>query len=263
MNMNIQEMLCREFCGALTVRKVRAGYAIGTGYDGPDGDPLGFYVVGPDSGGKFRIEDDGLSVPLIQAQGVDLNSKSRAEAFHTLMDEYGVLFDDDTGELGTDPLSEAQIANAAMRFVAFLLRVQDLVLLTQERVASTFREDATKLIREKFSDKAEILEEYIIDKELGEYAADLAILAPNRPPVALFFGTSDTRIYESLLLQSYAQNKGIDCSVVSLIETQSSISRKALARANNHLDAVPIFRGSEEDAINRLGKEILGSSTLH
>lgn len=263
MTMDIQEMLCREFCGTLTVRKVQAGYAIGTGYDGPDGDPLGFYVIGPDSAGKFRIEDDGLSVPLIEAHGVDLKSKSRSEALHSLMDEYGVLFDDDTGELGTDPISESQVASAAMRFVAFLLRVQDLILWTQERVASTFREDATKLIYAKFSEQAEIFEDRAIHKDLGEYAADLVFFAPDRPPVALFFGTTDTRVYESLLLQSYAQNKGIACSVVALFETQGSVSRKAFARASNHLDAVPIFRGYEDDAINRLGKEIVGPAILH
>tara|TARA_R110002110_G_scaffold415748_1_gene654846 strand:+ start:84265 stop:85056 length:792 start_codon:yes stop_codon:yes gene_type:complete len=263
MTMDIQQLLCDEFCGALTVRKVPVGYAVGTGYDGPEGDPLGFFVVGPDASGKFRVEDDGLSIALIESHGVDLSSKTRGEAFRSLMDEYNVLFDDDTGELGTEPILESQLANVAMRFVAFLLRVQDLVLLSQERVASTFREDATNLIREKIGSRAEILEEHIINQELGEYAADIAIYAPGRPPVALFFGTSDAHIYEALLLQSYAENKEIPCSVVTMIETQRSISQKAFVRANNHLDAVPIFRGTEDDAIGRLSKEVFGTSSLH
>lgn len=261
--MDIQQMLCEEFCGTLTVHKVPSGYAIGTGYDGPEGDPLGFFVVGPDGAGKFRIEDDGLSVALIEAQGIDLESKTRAEAFRSLMQEYGVLFDDDSGELITDPLSQSEIASASMRFVAFLLRIQDLLLMSQERVASTFREDATKAIKIKFGENAQIAEDQVIDPDLSEYAADLAIRAPDRPPVALFFGTSDTRIYEALLLQSYAENKGISCSVVALLETQRSVSQKVFARANNHLDAVPIFRGTEEEAVDRVRKEAFGSSSLH
>jgi hypothetical protein len=185
--MNIQEMLCKEFCGTLSVRKVPCGFAIGTGYRNDEGEALGFFVVGPDANGKFRIEDDGLSIPLIEAQGIDLTSKTRLDVLTSLLDEYEVIFDEDNGELRTESLSEHQIASASMRFLAFLLRVQDLLLLTQDRVASTFREDAMKILREELNGKAIFFEDSIIHEELKETPADVVIRADNRDPVALFF----------------------------------------------------------------------------
>lgn len=263
MNIDLKQSLCEEFCGSLSVRKVPVGYAIGTGQAGADGDQLGFYVIGPDISGRFRIEDDGMSIPMIEGKGIDLQSKTRREAFKSLMDEYGVFFDDNSRELTTSSLSEPDVASAAMRFMSFLLRVQDLVLLSQDKVANTFREDALKLIHNKFDGRAEIFENRVIDEAVGEFAADIAIFAPHRPPVALFLGSSDNRIYEALLLQSHAEHKGIECSVVALLENHKSVSQKQFARATNHLDAVPLFRGHEEDAINRLNKEVFGRAALH
>ena len=132
--MDIQDLLCKEFCGTLTVSKVPAGFAIGTGYDGPDGDPIGFFVVGPNASGKFRIEDDGVSIPALESQGFDISTKTRSESFRALLEEYNVVFDDDSGEIVTGQLTPTQIAPMAMRFVALLLRIQDLLLLTKERV---------------------------------------------------------------------------------------------------------------------------------
>src|SRR5690606_34116068 len=127
--MNLRELLCKEFCGTLTVHKVPCGFAVGTGYQNTEGESLGFFIVGPDQNGKFSIEDDGASVSLIETEGVDLSTKSRAEVFETLRHEYNVFFDDDRGELSTGPLSEAEVPSASMRFLAFLLRIQDLLLL--------------------------------------------------------------------------------------------------------------------------------------
>lgn len=255
---DLQELLCKEFCGALTVRKVPSGYALGTGYVDEDGDAIGFYVVGPDNDGKFRIEDDGLSIVSIEANGIDLSSKTRSEAFNSLLREYNVLFDEENGELTTNPLSEAELASASMRFLAFLLRVQDLLLLSQERVASTFKEDAMRLLAERIQGKADIDQDSYVHEELKDCPVDVVIRAPNRLPVALYFANSDLKVMEALLLQSYAENKNIDCSVVALLETTHGITKEKQQRAFNHLDAVPVFRGGEEDAIARIVKEATG-----
>lgn len=260
--MNLQELLCKEFCGTLTVRKVRDGFAIGTGYQDTDGDAIGFYVIGPDKSGKFRIEDDGLSIAMIEANGVDLTSKTRSEAFHALLNEYNVIFDSDNGELSTESLTESELGSASMRFLGFMLRVQDLMLLTQEKIASTFKEDATRMLQQKIADKADIFESGIVDEALKENVADLVIKSEGRKPVALYFGTSESKVLEALLLQSYAENKQIDCSVVALLETKKGISSKLQDRASNHLDAVPVFRGMEADAIDRIVKEVTGQRPL-
>ncbi|WP_084183335.1 DUF1828 domain-containing protein [Nevskia soli] len=260
--MNIKDELCTTFCGTLTVHQVPAGFAIGTGYEGISGDPIGFYVVGPDLQGQFTIEDNGLYVPLIERYGADLTNKTRYEAFHSLMEDYGVSFDEDSGELKTVPLSESEIAPVALRFLAFLLRVQDLILMSVERAASTFKEDAIRTIRELSQNEVSIVEGYVIHQKLSEYPADIALLGPNNIPVAVFFGVSESKIYEALLLQSYAEQNRIKCSVVAVLETDKSVSKKVFQRAANHLDTVPIFRGDERNACGRVLREA-GINILH
>ena len=66
-----------------------------------------------------------------------MSSKTRSEAFNSLLNEYNVLFDEENGELSTELLTENEVAPASMAFLAFMLRVQDLLLLTQEKVANT------------------------------------------------------------------------------------------------------------------------------
>lgn len=254
--MDIKQEICKAFCGALSVSEVPIGLAVGTGYAGMSGDAIGFYIVGPNSGGKYTIEDDGLLIPAIEAEGAEItNNKTRLEAFTSLLDDYSVQFDDDSGELKTGPISLSEVPSAALRFTAFLLRVQDLVLMSVERAASTFKEDATRLIMELASDRVKIEHDFVIHEKLKEIPADLGIISKDHPPVALFFGVSDAKVLEALLLQSYATNEKIPCSVVALLETESAVSKKTRQRAHNHLDTVPYFRQDERAACIRVLKE--------
>jgi hypothetical protein len=253
---NIKQELCETFCGVLSVREIPAGLAVGTGYIGMSGDAIGFYIVGPNADGKFSIEDNGLLIPAIESEGADLSNKTRREAFNTLLEEYSVQFDEESGELKTDPLSKADVPSASLRFIAFLLRVQDLILMSIERAASTFKEDATRLIKELAEDRVKIVEnDYIVNEKLKELPADLGIVPRFGKPVALFFGVSETKIYEALLLQAYASRENIECSIVVMLESEAAITKKARQRANNHLDAVPLFREDERTACARVLKE--------
>ena len=117
-----KEQLCEAFCGEITVRSVPAGWAVSTAFNSMNGDPLGFYITGPDVSGKYHIEDDGASIAFIEASGADLKNKTRLEAFNELLNEYNINYDEDTGELVTEPLAENQIPKQAIRFIAFLLR---------------------------------------------------------------------------------------------------------------------------------------------
>lgn len=255
MDASIKEKICGAFCNALAVREVPAGLAIGTGHEGMSGDPIGFYIVGPDPGGKYTLEDNGLLIPAIEAEGADLSNKTRREAFASLLEEYSVGFDEDSGELKTDPISAAQVPSAALRFVAFLLRIQDLVLMSVERAASTFREDAIRILREQAKDRVEIVEGFVVHERLKEYPADIGFRVANSRPLALYFGVSDTKVLEALLLQAYADKENIACSVMVMLENENSVSKKTRQRAQNHLDGVPIFRGDEESACRRVLKE--------
>jgi len=152
--MNIKDELCAAFCGTLTVNKIPAGYAVGTDYAGLGGDQIGFYIEAQPGSTSFRIADNALSIPALEALGADIEKNAtRREVFLSLLEEYGVEFDEDTGELHTAIISELQVPSAAMQFLAFMLRVQDLAFMSVERAESTFKEDAT--LRKNKDDKRE------------------------------------------------------------------------------------------------------------
>lgn len=257
--MNLQDDLCAAFCGALKVSKVPAGYAVSTGHQGMDGDPVGFYVVGPDARGEYRVQDDGMYMTLVESSGGDLSNKTRLAAFNVLREEYAVEFDKRSNELRTATVAEGQIGSVALRFLAFLLRIQDLVLMSNERAASTFREEATKLLREVVGDRGRVIEGYTVDPRISDVPADLGIISEGRPPVAVFFILSDNRLLEALLLQAYAEKEHVPCTVMAMLETDASLSSKMNQRAANHLDGVPIFRGDERAACERIAKAAFGT----
>jgi len=260
----VKEELCKAFCGHLTVRAVPAGLAVSTAFDFSDGEPVGFYVVGPDSMNRYRLEDDGTTIPLIEAAGADLETQTRREALDAMMQEYGATFDVDRGELKTAPLKQDDIPQAALRFVALLLRLQDIILLTPERVASTFREDAIKALRDSLGTRASINENAPIAHGV-EFHADLIIEAAGRDPVAVFLAMSEQRLLEAVVAQMAATYEAqVPCSVIALLDKEGSVSRRMRQRAGNRLAAMPIYEGDERAAIHRIELEVLGRHpTLH
>jgi Domain of unknown function DUF1828 len=255
----VKDALCHAFCDSIRVTKVPVGLAVSTAFRRQDGDAIGFYIVGPDSAGHYRIEDDGLTIADLEASGADLDSATRAAAFSQLLEENGALYANAEGILKSQPLNEPEIAAAALRFVALLLRVQDLLLLTPERVASTFREDAIKAIRHAAKGLAAVEKDAPIAAPLQEFPADVVLRTQQRPPVAVFLASTDLRLSEAILLQIVAMHEArVRCSVVALVERQNSISRKMWQRAVNRLAAVPVFEGDREAAISRVIREATG-----
>jgi hypothetical protein len=259
----MKEELCRAFCDDIRIRNVPAGLAVSTVFGAGDGDRIGFYIV--KSGGNFRIEDDGLTLPSLEASGVDFKSGTRAQALDELKSSYGVAIDLENHEFFIDGLAEGDLPQAALRFVAFSLRVRDFMLMAEHRVASTFREDATKLIREVVGPRAEVEENATILPELSDFPADFVLRAPGRPPVGVYLGYSDQRVLEAIFVHMRARYETHEnCSIVALIESAKGISAKVRQQAANRLDAVPEFRGAEVAAIERIAEEAFGpSASLH
>lgn len=254
----MKEELCAAFCDGLDIAEVPIGIAVGTSFMGQTGDRIAFYITGPDASDLWRLQDDGSTVPWVEASGADLTVSARAEAFSALLTEYEASYDDETSELRSAWLPRDHIAKAAMQFVAMLLRVQELALLTIERARSTWVEEATLMLQEAIGEQAKIIPEAPVFPDLEEFSADLVIKSDKRPPVALFFGISDTKVYEALLLQSYARYQmHRDCDVVVLLENDNSVTRKARQRADNHL-IVPRYRGAKGDAIGRIVEAAIG-----
>jgi hypothetical protein len=260
----MKQELCKAFCDYLTVRQVPAGLAVSTAFTFAETEPVGFYIVGPDGLSRYRIEDDGNTISLIEAEGIDLETPTRADAVQELLSEYGARYDAERGELVTASIAESEIPGAALKFVALLLRLQDLVLLTPERAASTFKEDATRAIRESLGTRADIKENEPIAEGI-EFPADLIIRAPNREPVAVFLAMSEQRVLEAVVAQmAVTYEAHMPCSVVALLEKDGSVTRKMRTRASNRLSAMPIFEGDQKAAIQRIEREVLGlRATAH
>lgn len=133
----VKAALCKAFCDDLTVREVPAGLAVSTSFGLADGDKIGFYVITDRATGSISLQDSGLILPALEASGLDRKNKARAEALMELQSEYGVDLDEDDREFRIVGISEEALPGVALRFVAFLMRVHDLLLLVEEREALT------------------------------------------------------------------------------------------------------------------------------
>jgi hypothetical protein len=259
--MDLKKALCEEFCAQISIRSVPAGLAVGTEFAGLNGDPIGFYIVGPDAEGKYRIEDNGATLTVLEACGADLDIESRAHSFNELISGYGVSLNEQVGELYTPQLGAAELPKAALRFVAMLLRVQDLLMTTHERVANTFKEEALREIRQSIGLRAEIIEDSPVADSLSEWSADAIIRAPNREPIALFFVLTDTRLYEAIMMQMEAAYRvKFPCTVVALLEKSDSVSPKAASHAQNRV-SVRRYRGDEQEAVAAISRQALGTAS--
>lgn len=256
----MKEQLCRAFCDGIAVRSVPSGLAISTPFSLPDGDKIGFYLR--EDAGSFAIRDNGLVFPTLEASGLDLKNVHRAEALSTLERQYGVLLDPDEGEFGIDVASEGEVPGAALKFVSFLLRVGDLLMLAEDRVASTFRSDVERMLREQIGERATISESTALSSELSDFIPDFRIESGENL-VGVFLGTSDARVLEALYMQMRAEHETHSkLSIVALLEQEKAISARVRQNANNRLDAVPYFRGDEAGAIARIAKEV-GVASVH
>ncbi len=253
----MKDEICRAFCDSITVRTVPAGIALSTTAATINGDPIGFYAIElPD--GRFRLEDSGLIVPFLYAVGADLENDGRREAFEEILSESDASFDDDTLEIVSNPVLRRDLPHAAVRFVSTLLRVSDLSALAQEKVASTFKSDATTRLKERLAGQAEFREAEPVSAALSEWEPDIIVQAPSRDPVAVFLIQSDQRALEALLLQADSEKHLLPVSVVALLEHDMSVSKKTRIKVANRLEATPIFGGGEADAINRIALSVLG-----
>jgi hypothetical protein len=177
--------LCRAFCNEISVKEVPAGLAVSTPFRRSDGDAVSFYVVHDTVlPGLARIEDDWETMPYLEACGVDFETQTRMKAFEALLAEHRVEYDEVEATIHTQNMREEEIPQAALRFVALLLRLSDFLLLREEHVESTFKEDAAKRIKERIGDRAKIAEGALVSDTLTEIEPDMVIRAENRDPVA-------------------------------------------------------------------------------
>jgi hypothetical protein len=139
--------------------------------------------------------------------------------------------------------------------------MNDFLLLTQEKVASTFKEDAAVRIRAAVGERATVRENEPVNSRLTEVKPDMVIEAPSRPPVAIFFGNSVARVNDAIFLHFAALHEvKQDLSVVALLEEDNSVPAELRRRASNRLATVPVFKQDEDAAVARITREVLGQA---
>lgn len=246
----MKELLCRAFCGALELTKVPVGFALRTPFSTSDGDPIIVYMIKEHY--KWRLEDDGTQVPMLEANGVDLTRGTRRAAFEALLKEYGVHFDRDSRTLRTPLLAEDAVGAAAFSMATLVLRLQDLAILSVTNVRSAFREDAIAAIHNTFDGRANVEDKSALAEEMIGSGGDIVVRVPDRTPLSIFIGTSEERALHALVTKMDAEKyRHLDANVVLLIEKSrdNPISEKTLGLAFARLDRVLSFRGLEQDAM--------------
>lgn len=263
--MNLSEQLCQVFCDGISVEEVDAGLAVATAFEDVAGDRIGFYLIRDDATGLWRIEDDGSLVPSLIAMGTDVTQGQRARLFGSILASSSAEYDEDAGELKTPLLKEDDVPMAAMRFVSMMVRVAALSAMRPEMVTNTFREDATARIKADLGQRFPLREREPISNALAEFEPDIVLRPLDVPPVAVFIAVSDARVYEAIFLRMAADHEAKEpCSVVALMDHIRSqlVTNKMRQRAENRLDATPVYYGEETAAIERIAKEALMPRSL-
>jgi hypothetical protein len=256
----MKDQLCKAFCDGLHVSNVPAGLAVRTPFLAQDGDFIGFYVRNLEEG--YRIEDNGLVLPVLEADGLDFRSGSRSEAMAELLGEYAVVLDPDERRFAIGGLTENEVPSAAMRFVAFSLRVRDFALMTEARIVSSFRDDVKKLLSEGVSTRAEITERAPITPNLTDFPADFVLRADGQRPVGVYLATGDAQVMEAAAVQMRAEHETKeDCAVIALVEHGRALTGSVRRFAGNRLTALTEFRGDEIASIQRIVREAIGQDT--
>ena len=260
----MKEDLCRAFCDEIAVKEVPVGLAVSTPFRRSDGDAVAFYVIQNSTvPGLARLEDDGQTIAYLEACGVDFDTQTRRKALDALLSEHGAQIDHDENVIKTPNLKESELPRAALSFVGLLLRLFDFLLLTQDHVESTFKEDAAKSIRSVIGSRAEINEIDPVSDKLTEIIPDLVVRAPNRLPVAVFLSQSATRVHEAIFLQMSADYEAKEpLSVVALLEKEGTLSHNMHRRARNRLATVTSWEGDKEAAVKRIEKEVIGPAGM-
>jgi hypothetical protein len=197
--------------------------------------------------------------------GSYLSGRSRGEALDFLLREYGAKFDKDERVIHTSFFPESELGPLSLRFVALLLRLQDLALLSPHVVRSTFREDVLAAIREKFVGIASVEEGAPISNALAAYNADCVISRSNVPPLAVYLGVSEERALQALVLKMELEKyRGEKNRVVLILEKakDNPLRESTYALAQSRLDDVLSFRGVEADAMQALHHDFLNYGQL-
>lgn len=255
----LKASLCKTFCSSISVFPTPSGFAVSTSFLDRSGDRIGCYVV--EDGDGFRVEDDGDYLARLIGSGIQIDQGQRRQLLDAILAQGRASWDQDTYEIRSEPFIEEEVSVRLTEFISSLIRVRDLELLTRDVVRSTFREDAIAALQECYQHDAELIENDAVDRQLSEFPTDLVIQpkTKNKKIGAVYFVATNEKLSEALLFHMEAERMGRnDVKSIALIEDSEMkyISKKKFQRAQNRSLSMPIFRGDEDAAILRIGRDL-------
>lgn len=250
----LKDVLSRTFLDNIDVRSVPMGLAVRSPFSDGSGDPVTFYVR--ETGDGYQLEDDGEFLSHLVASGVDIERGQRRQLLDSVLSTCGAIWDPETFEIRSLPISD--VAAASVNFLAALIRVRDLELLTRETVRSTFRDDAIAAIEEQLGERFAIDRNSPLADAFSDNPADL-VLSPKGAGrrLGVFLVNSPTPFLEAELLHSEIQRQGASdrFESVALIEDfpkVTAIGAKRYQRAVNRGLPMSFFRGDERASVQAL-----------
>jgi len=257
--MNVQSDICAAFCDQLSIREVPIGYAIKTPFSWLQGEPL--VVFGEVDGNLVRMRDSGDMLISLEDEAGDLSSDTKSEAMIEIALAHGVKFDEDNSLFASEWVDRSHLGDSAIRFMSFLNRLQDVALLSRERVANAFREDLIEAIRERFEGRFQIDFREPISPDHPEYTADVIIRTAQRQ-AAIYAATTEVNVLEALLAeQVFSETVGDGPKMIPFVVfedfMQSKVSMKTRRRAmNNARLQTADWSGGADDVIDKIERQI-------
>lgn len=253
--MTVQKKICAAFCEGLSVREIPLGYAIKTPFSWLHGEPL--VVFGEKSDGLVRMRDGGDTLALLEDVAGDLTTDTKMDAMRQLAIEHGIAFDEDNSLFLSDWTEEANLGDAAVRFMSFLNRIQDLAFLSRERVSNAFREELAEAIKRRFGSRFYVGEREALFKEHKEYTADIIIRDANIQ-AAVYAATSEVNVLEALLTeQVFKGNHEVKTVPMVVFEDfmQSKVKPKTRRRVMNSSGIeIADWAGGPDEVLAKIGQ---------
>lgn len=251
----IKANLCSHFCDDVRVRETPGGLAISSSLATDCGDRIVFYLQS--LGDESYLADDGDFLSTLEARGIDIGSGTRQQFIDGVLREADAYWDRDSYEIRTP--SAAIVTSAAMvAFMTALIRLRDIRFWTRETVRSTFKEDVTSAIEDRFNDVAEIRIGKPVNDDFAEFPADV-VVKPNHggTPTAVYLVNTNDGVNEALSLWQEAQRLNChDIKVMAILEDEqvAGISRRKFQRMANRVDSVGYYTRDERATLDRLSR---------
>lgn len=262
--MNLLKDVCGTFCDGLAMREVPMGFAIRTPFRNSDGDAVALYARRDnDIAGRYRFEDDGATIADLQEEGFSLDNEARSSEFHRLLSEYGCHYDEGEILIHTDYLTEEQLPAYFLKFMALMVRLGDLRMLSRTVVRDTFKADLQEFVEATFEGMATVERDASPIASLSDYVADVVVRGPDAT-LAIYAGTTEVKALEAFVLWQELERQGLS-GIIPMVVFESAkpatIKARTMARLMNSNVSLGSLAGSQWDVGQKM-KQQAGLRTL-